>query len=69
MWVVSAFVCGWFFHCAKGFLQCFLLDSGITKSGGLLHCDIFQLYIVTFPKPVRQGVLGKSKFIIAIMKF
>lgn len=47
----------------------FLLDSGITKSGGLLHCDISQLYIVTVPKPVRQGVLGKSKFIIAIMKF
>lgn len=68
-WVVSAFVCGWLFYCAEAFSSVSSQFRNFTKSGGLLHCDIFQLDILRFPKPVRQGVLGKLQFIIGIMKF
>ena len=70
VWVGFAFACGWLFHCAEEFIfLCFLLDSGIfLRLVACFMAAFFQLYIVRFSKPVRQGILGTSTFIIVILK-
>ena len=63
LWVVVSL-------CWRVFWCVFSLDSGNLL--GLVACFVvtfFQLCMVRFPKPVRQGVLGKSKIIIVILKF
>lgn len=68
-WVVSVFVYMWVFHEKERLILCFLFDSGILpRLVAYFIVTFFSVYIVKFSKPVRQGVLGKSKFIIVIMK-
>lgn len=54
LWVASVFICGFFTKQKRLFFVLFF-DSGIfTKSGGLVHCDIFQYTLLS-----SQSLLGK----------
>lgn len=53
-WFLSLFVCG-FFTKQKGLFFVFFWFRNFTKSGGLVHCDIFFQYILLN----SQSLLGK----------
>lgn len=57
------------FHPAEGLILCSLfLIQGLYQEWWPSPLGHFSVYIVKFSKSVRQGVRGKSKFIIVIMK-
>lgn len=73
LWVASVFVCGFFTKQKRLFFVLFWIRGFFFffffyQEQWLSPLWYFSVYIVKFSKPVRQGVLGKSKFIIVIMK-
>lgn len=73
---VAFLVCGWFlcflymwvFTEQKGLFFVFFLIQGFYQEWWPSPLWHFSVYIVKFSKSIGQGVLGKSKFMIVIMK-
>lgn len=68
LWVVSVFVYMWVFTEQKVLFFVLFLIQGLYQEWWPSPLGHFSVYIVKFSKSVRQGVRGKSKFIIVIMK-
>lgn len=66
--VVSVFVYVWVFTEQKILFFVLFLIQGLYQEWRPRPLCHFSVYIVKFSKFVRQGVRGKSKFIIVIMK-
>lgn len=68
LWVVFVFVYMWVFTEQKVLFFVLFLIQGLYQEWWPSPLGHFSAYIVKFSKSVRQGVRGKSKFIIVIMK-